>query len=70
MPAVSNSRRFLRSILVTTEGAQRVCSLLLRLPFFTQVMPGAWRVQNLKKTVSMVILPLSTRLYVALSGEN
>lgn len=45
--------------------------LLFPLPSFLHlVVPGAWRVQNLKKTVSMVILPLSTRLYFALSGVN
>lgn len=38
--------------------------------FLHLVMPGAWRVQNLKKTVSMVILPLSTQLHFALSGVN
>lgn len=36
--------------------------LLSPLPSFLHlVMPGAWRVQNLKKTVSMVILLLSTQ---------
>lgn len=45
--------------------------LLFPLPSFLHlVVPGAWRGQNLKKTVSMVILPLSTQLYFALSGVN
>lgn len=36
--------------------------LLFPLPSFLHlVMPGAWRVQELKKTVSMVILLLSTQ---------
>lgn len=45
--------------------------LLFPLPSFLHlVMPRAWRVQNFKKTVSMVILALSTRLHFALSGVN
>lgn len=48
----------------------RVCLLSPSPSFLHVVMPGAWRVRDLKETVSMVILPLSTRLNLTLFGVN
>lgn len=54
-------------------GDNRKGSVFLLFPspaFLHSVMPAAWRAQDLKKTVSMVIPPLSTQLYFTLSGVN
>lgn len=48
----------------------KICLLSPSPAFLHLVMPGAWRVWDLKKTVSMVMLPLSTRLNFALSGVH
>lgn len=71
MHTINNSWQSLGCI--CRDNRKGTILLLFNSPSFLHiVMPGARKVQNLKETVSMVTLSLSTQLYLVLylSGVN